>query len=93
MESQKKVNDFYPWTADSDINNQFILCLDNNSFSGEFIIHEMIIKLLNNDKKVHIISTNHNRLHYEAILRKNVSDKQVFLSYEKIVFFNRFTLF
>lgn len=73
MDSQmRKINEFYPWDVESDLNHQFLLCLDNNAFSGEFILHEAIIKLLRDGHSVYIISTNHSRNHYEAILRKNV---------------------
>ena len=68
----RKISDFYPWITESDLTNQFILCLDNNAFSGEFILHETIIKLLKDGQNVYIISTNHSRKHYEAIFRKNV---------------------
>ena len=68
----RKISDFYPWITESDLTNQFILCLDNNAFSGEFILHETIIKLLKGGQNLYIISTNHSRKHYEAILRKNV---------------------
>jgi hypothetical protein len=69
---QKKVADFYPWSADSAIDGQFVLCLDNYSFSGEFILQECIVKLLRDGNNVHIISVNRGRGHYEAILRKHV---------------------
>ena len=68
----RKISDFYPWTTESDLTNQFILFLDNNAFSGEFILHEAIIKLLKDGQNVYVISTSHSRKHYEAILRKNV---------------------
>ena len=68
----RKISDFYPWNTENNLMNQFILCLDNNAFSGEFILHETIIKLLKDGQNVYVISTNHSRKHYEAILRKNV---------------------
>jgi hypothetical protein len=70
--NQKKIHDFHPWSVESNLNNQFILFLDKNSFSGEFLIHEMIIKLLKNGEKVFLICINHNRNHYESVLRKYV---------------------
>ena len=69
---QRKLSDFHPWSSESSLTNQFILCLDNNAFSGEFMIHEMLIKLLRDKHNVYMISANHSRGHYEAILRKNV---------------------
>jgi hypothetical protein len=74
MDSQmKKISEFFPWSAESNIAKQFVLCLDNNAFSGEFILHETILKLLRDGQSVYIISTNHTRNHYQSILRKNVS--------------------
>ena len=69
---QRKINEFYPWSAESNLTNQFILCLDNNAFSGDFILNETIIKLLRDSQNVYLISTNHSRNHYEAIFKKNV---------------------
>ena len=57
---------------DSELNHKFLLCLDNNAFSGEFILHGALIKLLRDGQSVQIVSTNHSRDHYEAILRENV---------------------
>jgi hypothetical protein len=75
--NQKKISDFHPWSIESNLNNQFILFLDKNSFSGEFIIHEMIIKMLKNGEKVFLISINHNKSHYESVLRKYVRTKYI----------------
>ena len=76
---QRKINEFYPWSAESNLTNQFILCLDNNAFSGEFILHETIIKLLRDSQNVYLISTNHSRNHYEAIFKKNVRFCSLFM--------------
>ena len=70
---QKKVGDFYPWATGVSLDGQLVMCLDNYSFSGEFTLQESIVKLLRDGNNVHIISVNHGRGHYGAILRKHVS--------------------
>lgn len=83
--NQKKIHDFHPWSIESNLNNQFILFLDKNSFSGEFLIHEMIIKLLKNGEKVFLICINHNRQHYESVLRKYVRIIYIYVWLDKLV--------
>lgn len=77
MENQK-LTDFYPWDEASDLQRNVILCLDsggsNQLSTGEFTWLYLLMKLLKHNIPVVLISTNHARVHYEAILRKNGLD-------------------
>ncbi len=70
--NMQKLNEFFPWSESSDNTGQFIVCYDNNSGSGEFSFIYYLLKLLKEDVKVELVSCNHDRAHYESILRKNV---------------------
>jgi hypothetical protein len=70
-----KITEFYPWVdnAKASLLNQFTLCLDANSGSGEFAFVYLLLKLLREGKAIQLLACNHNRNHYASILRKNVS--------------------
>ncbi len=71
--NMQKLSDFYPWNEECDVTEQFIVCYDNNSGSGEFPMIYSLLKFIKNEVNVEIICSNHDRVHYESILRKNVS--------------------
>lgn len=72
-----KLSEFFPWSDSSDISQQFVTCYDNNSGSGEFAFVYLLLKLLREEHVVELVSCNHDRGHYESILRKNVSSADV----------------
>ena len=75
--------------AGIDMNNKFVLCPDNTGDAGHFAFSSLLFKclVLNNDRtavnlvdnsskvsSVKLISTNHDRSHYESLLRKQNLD-------------------
>lgn len=70
----RKLSEFFPFSAESNLCASFILCIDDDAFSGSCAFHELLFKLLKDGKNVHIISAAHGRSHYEAVLRKQALD-------------------
>lgn len=71
----KKLSEYYPWHVNSNLTNKFILCLDRNPSGGEFTFELLVSCCLQKECNVVLISFNHLRAHYEAILQKQVSFK------------------
>ena len=70
----RKLYEFFPFSTESNLYASFLLCIDDDAFSGSCAFHELLFKLLKDGKKVHIISAAHGRSHYEAVLRKQALD-------------------
>jgi hypothetical protein len=70
----QKLSEFFPWSIDANgsVDGRFVLCIDNGAFSGEFVLTELLVKLLREKKIVGLISSNHSANHYDAILRRSV---------------------
>ncbi len=83
----QKLSDFYPWNDECDVSEQFIVCYDNSSGSGEFPMIYSLLKFIKNEVNVEIVCSNHDRIHYESILRKNVS-LQMSCKYHRANHFN-----
>jgi hypothetical protein len=80
----QKITDFFPWAESSSatLSNQFTLCLDRCSTSGEFVFLYLLLKFIKEGRQVVLVSCNHTPSHYISILRKNVS--QVHLQFSSI---------
>eukprot|EP01038_Epipyxis_sp_PR26KG_P009906 gene9906-13326_t len=80
-----KLTDCYPWSYESDLTSQFILSLDQTCCYGEFTLVYLLFKLLAipphglekinmKSSQVVLICTNHDRNHYDLLMRKNNLD-------------------
>jgi hypothetical protein len=82
-----RLKDISPWKND-EVFGRFMLIVDNDSFSGDFMFSAMLLKFLgetdsrgidvSNDNSnasvtVHVLCANHPRHHYEYIMKKHVS--------------------
>lgn len=88
MESQSQnLNEFSPWDEESRLENKSILILDEDNGAHEFAFVLILLKAIKGIKsataignskttgeevRVVLLLANNNRVHYEAILRKNV---------------------
>jgi len=74
---ESKLQDVYPFNEGSNVKGSVILCLDTSSenqlSNGEFTWMYLLMKLLRENVRVYLISCNHPRLHYESVMRQNVS--------------------
>ena len=68
----RKLCEFFPFSAESNIGSSFVLCLDDDAFSGSCAFHELLFKALRDGSNVHVVSAAHGRSHYDAVLRKQV---------------------
>ena len=69
---ERKLSEFFPFSAESNVGASFVLCLDDDAFSGSCAFHELLFKVLRDGAHVHVISAAHGRNHYSAVLRKQV---------------------
>lgn len=77
----QKITEFYPWDDSTSkvggegdtLSGQFTLCLDRNSGSGEFAFVYILLNLVKRGVAVKLVVTNHSKIHYTSIFRKNVS--------------------
>ena len=74
-ENSQKISDFFPWSENSFgiALNDFILCLDKLSTSGEFVFLQLLLSRIRTGATIRLIACNHSEQHYISILRKNVS--------------------
>lgn len=69
---EKKINEIYPWCPNTDLNGEFVLCLDRNTNSGEFAFELLLCSQLSCGANVILLLFNHLSAHYESVLQKQV---------------------
>ena len=69
---EKKLNEIYPWSSNSNLNKQFVLCLDCNTNSGEFAFELLLCSQLTNGNSIVLLTFSHMKSHYESVLQKQV---------------------
>jgi hypothetical protein len=69
-----KITEFYPWAqSERSLRGQCVLCLDRRSGSGEFAFVYLLLRLVRQGVAVKLVCSNHSRIHYVSLFRKNVS--------------------
>lgn len=90
MDASDRLTHYFPWAHSGPPSRQLLLVLDRASRSGEFAAALLLVSQLRQRRRAVVLCASHSPAHYEAIIRKNVSEKLVciflFLAHSLFIF-------